>query len=229
MKVLVVLLASLIFPAQSQEARQVPTSLFGIELGQSYEFPAVSAGDNAVGTFPVKRLVSEQRSLHRGLSVYFEPLGEAEGFPYHEIAQEHGDYPIASYRVRVYPVIPRDVTTLAALRELNLPQQVSLVEWSLGNSETSGDDGYAWARELCKSMEADLGLEPRITDMAEKDVYACVFSSGERELAVTSVVGRTLQLSFIDEITDRMDADVHSRIRRLEIEEARAKRTARPK
>jgi hypothetical protein len=220
MKLLFALVPFLVFPAQAQDVPQVPTELFDIALGGTYEY----SSDRAyAGTFPVKRLVSEQLSLHRGLSLYFEPLTESAAFPFFEIPQENGGYPIASYRLHVYPVIPAAPTTLADLRERKLPQRVFMIEWSRGQSETDRD-GYDWAIDLCKSIEANLGMEPEVRDIVDSGTYRCVFSDGERELEVSSVLGRTIQLSFADEIEDQMDADVNSRIRRLEQEEAMRKR-----
>ena len=223
MKLPFALLPFLVFPAQAQNVPRVPTELFDIELGGVYEHPSDRADENPAGTFPVKRLVSEPLSLHRGLSLYFEPLTESEAFPFQEIAQENGD-PITSYRVHVYPVLPRDATTLADLRERNLAQKVFMIEWSRGDSKNTDRDGYAWARNLCATIERNLGVEPEVTDIVGSDTYRCVFSDGEHELEVTSVLGRTIQLSFADEIEDQMAADVSNRIRRLELEEAWRKR-----
>jgi hypothetical protein len=221
------LLPFLAFPAQAQEAPEMPTMLFDVGVGSVYEYPPAGADENAVGTFPVKRLVSEQLSLHRGLSLYFEPLTESGAFPFSEIAQESGDYPISSYRLHVFPIIPRDVTTLADLRELNLPQRVTMIEWSRGHDQQSDGGAYTWALNLCKTIEANLGMEPEITDIVERDTYRCVFSSDERELEVTSAVGRTIQLSLADEVEDQQAADVQYRIRKLEIEEQRRQAEAR--
>jgi hypothetical protein len=223
------LLPLLAFTAQAQETPEVPAVLFDIGLGSLYELPAAGADENAVGTFPVKRLVSEQLSLHRGQSLYFEPLTESEAFPFREFVQENSDYPITSYRVRVFPVLPTDATTLAELRELNLAQQVSLIEWSLGNSGLGGSDAYNWAFDLCKSIELELRIEPEITDLAERHIYRCVFSSSERKLEVTSVLGQTIQLSLAKEVADRIEANVYRTIRRLELQENRRSfRASRP-
>jgi hypothetical protein len=223
------LLPLLAFTAQAQQAPEVPAVLFDIGLGSIYEFPSAGADENAVGTFPVKRLVSERLSLHRGRSLYFEPLTEDEAFPFREFVQASRDYPITSYRVRVFPVLPTDATTLAELRERNLAQQVSMIEWSLGNSGLGGGDAYNWAFDLCRVFEQELRIEPEVTDRVERHIYRCVFSSGERKLEVTSVLGQTIQLSLAKEVADRIEANVYRTIRRLELQENRRSfRASRP-
>lgn len=217
------LLPFLVLPAQAQDVREVPAALFGVGLGGIYEYPSDSA-DNAVGTFPVKRLVSERRSVHRGLSLYFEPLTENAAFPFREIAQEDGASRITSYRLHVFPVIPPGATTLAELQESNLPQKVNMIEWTLGGTERRDGDDYSWARNLCRSMEVDLGTKPEITDSADSGVYRCIFASSDRELEITSVIGQTVQLSFRADVSDQMDSEVNTKLRRLELEELRRKR-----
>jgi hypothetical protein len=218
------LLPFLVLPAHAQDVSEVPTALFGVGLGSVYEYGPDSADDNAVGTFPVKRLVSEQRSVHKGLSLYFEPLTENPAFPFREILQEDGANRITSYRLHVFPVIPSGTTTLAELQESNLPQQVNMIEWGLGGPEPRNGDDYMWARNLCRSTEVDLGTKPEITDSADSGVYRCIFASGDRELEISSVIGRTVQLSFVAAVSDQMDAEVNTRLRRLELEELRRKR-----
>lgn len=220
---LVPFLALRVLPAPAQDVPEVPSMLFDIELGGVYAYPSDGAEGKSVGAFPVKRLVSEQLSVHQGISLYFEPLTENAAFPFREIALDHSAYPITTHRVYVYPVLPQEVLTLEDLRESNLPQRVFMIEWSRGDG-----GGYTWALNVCKSIEEELGIEPEITDSVDRGIYGCAFSSGERELEVTSVVGQTIQLSFTDEITDQMDAEIHSRIRRLELEERRRRRPARP-
>src|SRR5690606_31813454 len=65
--------ASLILTAQAQDVPEIPSALFDIELGGIYEYRSDGADENSPGTFPVRRLVSEQLSVHRGISLYFEP------------------------------------------------------------------------------------------------------------------------------------------------------------
>jgi len=224
MKQCFALLPFLVLPAQAQDVREVPTALFGVGLGSIYEYPPDSADDNAVGSFPVRRLVSERRSVHKGLSLYFEPLTENKAFPFREIVQEDGAKRVTSYRLHVFPVIPPGATTLAALQENNLPQKVNMIEWSLGGPEPRDGDDYSWARNLCRSTEADLGTKPEITDSADSGVYRCIFASGDRELEITSIIGQTVQLSFRAAVSDQMDSEVNTRLRRLELEELRQKR-----
>lgn len=219
MKPVLALLSLLAVAARAQTPPGVPAVLFDVFLGAVYEYPADGTDENAVGTFPVKRLLSERSSLHRGVSLYFEPLNEEAAFPFRDTETESSASPMSSYRLFVYPVLPEDDAPLAELRERNLPQRVFMVEWSQGDGRRS--DAYVWAIDLCKSIEAESGIAPEVTDTAESDVYRCVFSDGERELEVSSVVGRTIQLSFADAISDETEAAVYTRIRRLELEERR--------
>lgn len=224
MKRWLALLPFVALPTWAQEVHEIPTTLFGVGLGNVYEYPPVDAADGAVGTFPVKRLVSEQQSVHKGLSLYFEPLPENAPFPFGEVTQKDGADRISSYRLHLYPVIPTGATTLAQLRESNLPQKVNMIEWSLVGPKPQAVDDYSWARDLCRSTEREVGTEPDITDDAGSGVYRCIFASGDRELEITSVIGRTVQLSFRAAVSDRMDADVNTRLRRLELEEIRERR-----
>lgn len=73
-------------------------------------------------------------------------------------------------------------------------------------------------------MAVDLKMEPDGTDAVDKDLYRCVFSIGGRELEITSAVGQTIQLSLSAAASDRIDAEVHGKIRRLELEELRQAR-----
>jgi hypothetical protein len=217
MKLGFALLPFLSFAAHAQDAPSLPLELFGIALGSVYALPAADADEHAVGTFPIKRLVSEPLSVHRGNSLYFEPLSESAAFPYREFEDENNHTPMTSFRTFVYPILPEDVATLADLQELDLPQKVFMIEWSLKDDRMTDGDRYTWAADLCGSFEDELGLDPDVTDIAERDRYRCVFSDGERELEVSSAIGQTIQLSYDDEITDRMNAEVYGRIRRLEL------------
>jgi hypothetical protein len=99
-----------------------------------------------------------------------------------------------------------------------------MIEWSLGGPELRAGDDYSWARNLCQSMKVDLAIEPVITDNAGGGVYRCLFASGDREFEITSAIGRTVQLSFREAVSDQMDSEVNARLRRLELEELRQKR-----
>jgi hypothetical protein len=217
-KLRLAVLAFLAWPAHSQEPRELPTGLFGVELGSAYQY-SVRAHDDAVGTFPVSRLLTEPLSLHRGRDVRFEPLAGKEALPFRAGRSRSAGEP-ARYSARVYPVIPGDVTTLAELRERNLPQAVTVIEWFRAADELDASERYAWARELCTSLEAELRFAPQqVTNVAESGIYRCVFGSSERELEVTSVVGQTVQLSLADPASDRIEGHVYSTIRRLELRE----------
>ncbi len=210
---LLVLLAS---PALAQEAPEFPASLFGIGLGDVYEYAAFGAEGSAVGSFPMKRLISARRSLHRGASLYFEPLTENADFPFREVAQGDGAAPIATHRAYVFPVLPDNLLTLTEPEMRNLPQKVYMIEWSDGHEQAQDASNYAWAAQLCQSLEAELRIVPVLTDRADQGIYRCLFSSGDRELEVTSVLGRTIQLSFTDAIETAMESEVYSKIRRAE-------------
>jgi hypothetical protein len=134
MKQLSTLLPFLVLPAEAQELPAVPATLFGVSLGSIYEYSPDGAGDTAVGTFPVKRLVSERQSVHKGLSLYFEPLTEYTVFPFRETAQADGANRITSYRLHVFPVIPSGDTTLAELREQSAAEgkHDRMVPWRTG-------------------------------------------------------------------------------------------------
>lgn len=219
MKPSLYLLLPLAFPVQAQNVSELPGSLFDIELGGVYEYGSPGVDEGSVGTFPVRRLISEQVSLNRGLSRYFEPLSRNGTFPFNEFTLDNGEL-ISSFRFYILPVLPEVTGTLAELQERDLPQQVLMIEWSQGSRIADGDN-YSWAYDLCTSLAVEFGIEPEVTDNVENGVYRCVFSSGDREMEVTSVLGRTVQLSLSDEITDQMESDVYGTIRRLELEERR--------
>lgn len=211
------LLTLLASPALAQEATGLPDSLFGIGLGGVYEYAPYGAEGNAVGSFPMQRLISARRSLHRGASLYFEPLTENADFPFREVAQRDGAAPIATHRAYVFPVLPDNLLTLTEPEMRNLPQKVFMIEWSDGEQPERNGNDYAWAQKLCQSLEAELGIRPDITDRADNGVYRCLFSNGDREMEVSSAVGRTIQLSFTDAIETAMEGEVYSKIRRAEL------------
>ena len=226
MRLPLALLAFLACPVQAQTAREVPNSLFGFELGGVYEFSAGGAA-NTVGSFPVKRLVSEQLTLHRGVDVFFEPLTDDDTLPFGETAPVNGGRPMTSHSVRVYPVLPEKLTTLAELREQNLPQRVTMIEWSSRGVRLGDRQRYEWAVDRCKSIETELQLTPRVIDRPESGTYTCAFASLGRELEVSSVVGQTVQLSIDDGVADRIEAEIYGKIRRLELLELQELRRAR--
>lgn len=217
MGIRIALLALLAGPALAQDSSPLPAALFGIELGSVYEYDSPDAPPGAVGTFPMKRLISARRSLHRGASLYFEPLTASAEFPFHEIAQDGGAPSTSTYRVFVFPVLPDDIRTLTETEARILPQRVFMIEWAGSDVPARNNDDYAWAFELCRSFETELRIAPEVTDRAGNGVYRCLFSGGERELEVSSAVGRTVQLSFADDVEDATESEVYSKIRRLEL------------
>ena len=218
MKPAFAVLSLLAIQAQAQNAPELPASLFDIELGGVYLYSSDGAESGAAGTFPVRRLVSEPIRLHRGVSLYFEPLNERAEFPYAEYLLDDGNR-ITNFRIYVFPVLPENPRTMDDLRGRDLPQQVFMIEWSLGNRQGSDDRAYDWASDLCRSLAVDMEIEPEASSSVETGVYQCTFSNGERELHVSSAIGRTIQLSVADEISVAVEGAVYSTIRRLELQE----------
>ena len=214
--------------ARAQDSPELPADLFGIGLGSVYEYSNGANGGNATGTFPVRRLFSERPSLHDGSSLYFEPLTAYEAYPFRESVREGINYPMSNFRIFVYPVLPEGRLNREELVKQPLPQKVVMIEWTSGDNEMRGEAGYAWASELCHSLESELGIEPEVTDAVDRYIYRCVFSHGDRELEVTSVLGQTIQLSFADDIESQMQAEVDAAFGAFRLQRMRENFLARP-
>jgi hypothetical protein len=170
----------LLLPCVAVAQEQVPTELFGVLLGGTYQLK-----ENGSHTFPVAKVSGLIRYEGILQHVYFEPLQQNPMFPYVEYPKVSNDHLVTSYRLEVHPVTTDDIDTLEELGTVT-EFRVVLIEWStFGDLREADGDDYSWAVDLCKSMAADLGLEPDLRDSLQDNWHVCTFDGPEREIKVS--------------------------------------------
>jgi hypothetical protein len=206
-------LVILFLPAVAS-SQQVPTVLFGVEVGRSYEM----ALDGSID-LPVSEVTGYTQFIGTGVHVFFRPSETSSMFPYIEYPEEGNEAFATSYRAYLLPVIPESVESLDDLDSLTEYQAV-LVQWSDSKaSDREAWDDYWWARNMCRSIESDLNVEPDISDYIDTLDYTCRFTNDRHELEVTSVFEKAIRLSLRD--TESTEVDIESKIRRLEMDRDR--------
>lgn len=208
----------------AKESQPIPGKLFGISLGGVYELGDPEKGD--LGDVPVNKCTAivQFRSLKHPLShaivYYFQPEKEYKGFEYVEMHENPEDEMFrTSFNMTLLPVIPSNISTIEELNKVDLKWQVTSIKWSL-KSETEGK-AYYWAYNLCEIFRADISEEPEILD--SRDMYACTFSSGDREfeLYITSGIYKNLSLSYTIKTFDEKHEAVEKKLRKLQAEDIR--------
>jgi hypothetical protein len=196
--------------ALAQQGERIPEDLFGVPLGAVYRMDEDGSHD-----LPVKKVTGVQRFIGMGVHVYFEPLEDNPAFLYSEQREDGNEYFKTSHRLYMLPVLADD-----AAKDEVVGYRVALVEWSEFESEPD-QSSYFWASSFCKSVAGDLGVQAEIVDFYEESWYGCDFAGKERQLVVTSQFGKTITLSFNDEISEQMEKAIEVRVRQLEMDRVR--------
>ena len=203
-------------------ASDIPEILFDIPLGGIYDIGPHEGED--VGALPVRTIKWTERPEDYGLSgpslgLFFEPLTSNPAYPYLE--NEDNGHVETTFRLTVLPVIPDDISSLADLDMDRLLWMISAVQWYDPKSSDPEDRKYSWAKNLCKSVAADLGIEPKVSDDPEHNSYQCDFANQERMLQIGSLGGKMLKLQYKDDVWLEMSEGVRTKIRKLEMEDTR--------
>lgn len=200
------------------QRRPVPTELFGITVGATYDLGNPDNGD--LGNFPVKKFAGINKFLGQGFSYYFEPIKESKFFEYVEMKKKPEDkYFTTSFRAYLLPVVPPDIKSMKEFiaRSAEFKSEVILIEW---NSDAKNkDEAYYWAIDLCKTFSADFSVAPKITDFREEKWYECAFSSGDLVFRVSSSYSRSVQLQLNDEVSAAKEQQIENFVRRLKSKE----------
>jgi hypothetical protein len=174
--VLVLLLPCIAF---AQEEERVPTELFGVLLGGTYQLKEDDS--HTLPVAEVKGLIRYEGLVH----VYFEPLQQNPMFPYVEYPDKNNDHLVTSYRLQLLPVVTDDIDSLEE-HEAVTEFRVVLIEWStFAEWKEADSDDYAWAIDLCESIAADLALKPDVRDFLQDNWHICTFAGPEREIEVS--------------------------------------------
>lgn len=212
MRLIYAIIALLPGIAFAQENR-VPAELFGIRVGALYQLR-----EDGSHTMPVAKVTSVQNFGGTGIHVYFEPLVNMPEFPYVEQRAEGSEHYKTSYRLDMLPVLPDDAQAREELTEV-ADYRVVRVEWSdIDRPAKAGSDAFFWAVSFCKSVAADLRIEPEIMNHGW---YECTFVGRDLEMAVSSQFGRNISLSFRKEISEKMKDVSESRVRQMEMDRIR--------
>ncbi len=202
-----------------EPAREIPTELFGIRLGEVYDAGGTPPGKK--GNFPVKRFTGANKFFGEGVSYYFEPSKRYKAFPYVEEKKSKSDkYFGSSFRAYILPLIPDTISSAEELENTPLKWQPIVIEWSI--KAKSEANAYYWAIDLCKTFAIDFGSKPEILDVYEKDhkSYVCTFSADNREFLVAAQYGsQRVALRYNDETSRSMSAMVETKRRKMAAKE----------
>jgi hypothetical protein len=203
--------------AQTAE-RTVPTRLFGITLGATYD---VGDGPNNLGDLPVLKYTGSRTFLGHGVHYYFKPKSENKAFPYIEKRTKPDDqFFETSFRLYLFPAIPPNVKTIQQLDKLKLKWEVATIEWS--DTATSKEDAYYWAADLCSTFEMDIGAKPSVLDNLDMKSHSCSWTSGDREFSVRNLQAmKIVELTYKHAVVERKDKAVEARLRKLRVNEIR--------
>ena len=200
----------LVFPfttyAQNDAPSPFPKTLFGVKLGGIYNIGSSDENHLEVGTFPVKTAKGMKQFLGYGINYYFQPLKEYEAFKYIEEQKKPNDKGIrTSFRLYLFPIFPKDTSlSLIELTGDMFTYEVARIEWS--EDEIKKDNAYYWAASFCKSLQVDLGKQPKVTDFFENKSYKCLFKENDKELSASSYHGKKyFTLSYIQSVMDKKD------------------------
>ena len=110
-----------------------------------------------MGTLPIKKFTGYQTFLGMGWWYYFEPTKEYEAFQYIEKRQNPNDEFFAtSFSLYLLPAIPKNAKSLKTLETYKLEWEVLKINWT--KDEAEADKLYYWAYDICKNVQADLGI-----------------------------------------------------------------------
>lgn len=192
---------------------EIPTELFGLRLGETYDIGNPSAG--LLGSMPVKRFTGSEKFLGEGFSYYFEPRKTYKAFSFIVDKKRRGEKFFGSpFRAYLLPVIPNTIKSTEELEKGDFKWRPILIEWSV-KAETEMDT-YTWAMDLCRTFELDFGKKPEVLEAISNDLayYTCKFQSGDREFKIEGMGGfKTIQLTYNNKVSIEMQ-NVVEKIRR---------------
>lgn len=210
----------LLIPSLSwgEAPRGVPSKLFGIVLGGLYDIGNPEMND--LGNIPIRKFAGVNRFLGYGIHYYFQPADDNAAFEYVEKREKPEDkYFKTSFRLYLLPAIPATVKTIEQLDAAKVKMQVAIIEWSV--EPKTKDDAYYWAIDLCKTIELDILVKPKIDNLYDSKNYTCTFSTGEREFKVSSFFSKSISLSYRRDVFDKKNKALEKTIRKLEAEKIR--------
>lgn len=201
--------------AADKSKGEVPKKLFEIELGSVIQV----FRDLKPRNFPVAQITGLQQELGGSLaSLYFQPLKTYEAFPYEEQHETpKREVFRTSFNALVVPIVATTVKSLEELERLNTDTrsfEILYVQWmqSYGSKTSESEirrlktDGYLWAEQMCGVFAADLEMTPKTSlfwdqsPQASDPYYSCTFNTQDRELNVTSMFGRSINLTFNNDV-----------------------------
>ncbi len=203
-------------------ASDIPEILFDIPLGGIYDIGSHEGED--VGTLPVRTIKWTEDPADYGLpgpsrGLFFEPLTSNPAYPYLE--NQTNGHVETTFRLFVLPVIPDDASSRAEVDMDRLLWKVGAIQWYDPKSNDPEDRKYGWAINLCKSVAADLGIEPKVSDEPEYNTYQCDFANQERMLRIGSSGGKKIKLQYLDDVWLEIHDGVRTKIRKLEMDDTR--------
>lgn len=155
---------------------EFPATLFGIEIGKTYD-----VGSDNKGDLPVKKFRGASRFMGEGMNYYFEPLKDYSSFAYIEKKKNATDeFFETSFRMYLHPVVDDKVTDFDQLSQIS-KYVVELIEWS--DVMQTEEAGYFWAFSMCERFAANLDEEPVVYEEYKKN-YECIFKGNNARLEV---------------------------------------------
>jgi hypothetical protein len=201
----------------ASEKRDVPSQLFGIELGGRHAL--WREGEESPDGIPVKRAISWEKFLGAGIHVYVEPTQTYSAFEYRERGPDtDGAPPKSNFRLYLLPEITASMRTYEDIDDRDFRWEVASIEW---RGELKDEDAYWWAMNLCESFVLDIKIEPEILDIRDEDWYQCKFVEGDREFLVSSWISQSVSLKWNQDVFDKKNKTAELGLRRLELEEIR--------
>lgn len=218
MKGILILLLTPMLSVYCFADNKIPDKLFGVPLGGVYN----------VNDLPVKKITGVQELFGLGTHYYFEPLDgtSSQAFPYIERKEKPDDeFYSTSFHAYAFPIIPNNVDSwdkLESLQDKDLKVEIVSIDWSDFPEETDkktkekiGEDCYFWAINLCKTFEAHFSSKPKIYDNYDRKTYICTFTSNEKELVVTAMRYKEVQLHYKQEIIDKKNEILETFFRKI--------------
>lgn len=201
----------------------VPSELFGLKLGETYDLGEGTKDD--FGTFPVKQLIGSETFLGAGVHVYFEPLKVSESFSYveHTKKRSTGDYKTTSFHAYLQPVVPKSLKTMSELESFKVKQySVERIDWS--NEKTTRKDAYFWALDLCKTLAIQIKIKTEITNTfdpkGETSFASCKFVQKDRELSIYNLgTSAQFELTFKEDVSKARSDELENFIRKIRAQE----------
>lgn len=200
---------------------KIPDKLFGITLGEIYK-----TNNKDMPILPVQKITGCMEIFGHGMHCYFKPIEGAvsKKFPYVEKKKNSKDeFYETSFHVYVLPIIPSNIDSIEELEKLDhINVEIIMIDWSdfpkEDNNKTKEDikkDCYYWAFDLCKTFEAHFSIKPKIEDNYENKIYICKFASDERELIVTGMGFKHLELTYNRNVTNKKNDFIDITLRKL--------------